>query len=191
MVKYGQVELLCKAKINGASGYDLLVDGVKVCVNVLTALDYVSSAAITNAVVVNGRYLRLKPGYGSIEERTVVTTTIIRNGISYINPLVEVIIEEQKFTKYLLNVEHADGKNKAFVFNKVLGYNLSNYRQLIQAIRNNLSKYPITRVEPTAYGIKYGVDMMITGIKGRSVVITGWIEVFEGRLRLTTAYIKS
>lgn len=88
-----------------------------------------------------------------------------------------------------MNPNHEKGKHKAYVFDKVLGFNLSNYKQLIQAIRAGLAAYPVSKTEASEHGIKYTVDMQITGAGRKAVVITGWIEMVEGKLRFTTAYV--
>ena len=139
--------------------------------------------------MVGNKYLRLKRG--TLNEQTIITTLVTRNGIDFINPLATVVMDEKKFTGYLLNPEHEKGKHKALVFDKVLGFNLSNYKQLMQAIKVGIAEYPITRTEATSYGIQYGVDIPIRGTAGRAaVVITGRIEVIDGKLRFITAYVK-
>jgi hypothetical protein len=45
------------------------------------------------------------------------------------------VIDPDKFTSYCLDPYHEDGKHKARVFNKVLGFNQSNAIELIIAIR--------------------------------------------------------
>ena len=55
-----------------------------------------------------------------------LTTMIRKNGKDYINPNINIIIDENKFTAYALNPEHEVGRHKAYVFNQVLGYNLTN-----------------------------------------------------------------
>jgi len=185
---YNNVDVINKATINGASGYNLIVDGTKIYATMPDAINYVKNSATSNATVVKDSFLRLKRGH--IGEQTIITTCIERNGMTFINPLADVSIDERKFTEYLLNPSHEKGKHKARIYDSILGFNLSNYRQLIDAIRDGLSKYPITKVQPSEYGLKYTIDMKLTGLTGKTVVITGWIEMIEGKLRLVSAYVK-
>ncbi|WP_079908063.1 phage minor capsid protein [Carboxydocella sp. JDF658] len=101
-------------------------------------------------------------------------------------------IPENKLLGYALNIEHAKGgRDKAIAFEKALGYNKSNYRQLIEDVKANLSKYPAVYKGNTKYGDKYEVRMELTGPNGKTApVITGWlIEKETGRPRLTTIYV--
>ncbi len=101
----------------------------------------------------------------------------------------EAVIPEAKFTKYALN---PDGDtNKARAFKEALGYDLSNYQDLIQNIRNNLPNSDAKPKGDKGYGMTYEVAMNMTGPNGKNAkVLTGWIADKEsGEMRLTTTYI--
>jgi filamentous hemagglutinin len=187
LYNFNYVELRQKIVLNGENGYELIVDGIKLYTNIQEGINYVRLAVSTNAIIIDNRYLRLKRG--TLSEQVITTMMVTRNGLDYINPAVPITIEEDKFTKYLLNPNNKTGKHKAYVFDRVLGYNLSNYKQLIKAIRGGLTKYPVVKIEASEHGLKYTVIMQITGTKGRAAVVTGWIEFVAGELRFTSARV--
>lgn len=102
-------------------------------------------------------------------------------------------IPESKLLDYALNIGHTKGgRDKAIAFEKALGYNKSNYKQLIEDVKSNLSKYPAVYKGKIKDGEKYEVKIELAGPNGKTAtVITGWlIEVQTGRPRLTTIYVK-
>jgi filamentous hemagglutinin len=184
---YNYIELLCKTVVNGETYYDFNIGGRQYRLTSQESINCVKLSSNSNVTVVGNKYLRMKKGV--LSEHEIVTTLVTKNGYSYINPLAEIIMDDRKFTDYLLNLSHEVGKYKAVLFNNVLGYNKTNYRQLMKAIKKGLQDYPISGIEASAHGVKYGVDMRIEGTKGVSIVITGWIELVEGKIRFVTAYI--
>jgi len=56
------------------------------------------------------------------------------------------------------------GENKAKVFNAVLGFNRSNYKQFIEIIRAGILKYPIVEKSEKGYGEEYTIYMRIKGV---------------------------
>jgi hypothetical protein len=102
----------------------------------------------------------------------------------------KVIISSEKFVEYLLHP--VKSKGKAIAFEQALGYNLSNYGELIEDIRKNLTKYEAKYKGDNGYGQKYEVFMELNG-KNEKVasVLTSWIIEHEtGNTRLTSAYVK-
>ncbi|MDO5293322.1 MAG: minor capsid protein [bacterium] len=98
-------------------------------------------------------------------------------------------IPEAKFTQYALNPEK--DKNKARAFKEALGYDLSNANDLIQNIKNNITKFEAVKKDNTGYGDRYQVVMELTGPNGKKAsVLTAWIDDKQkNEMRLTTAHI--
>lgn len=87
----------------------------------------------------------------------------------------EAVIEDSKFASYALNPQSERGRHKARVFESVLGFSLSNWEQLKQAILDALPDRPATLTSETAFGKKYEVVVPITGANGRTAdVMTIW-----------------
>ena len=101
------------------------------------------------------------------------------------------IISETKFVEYVLHPNKSRGK--AFAFQQVLGYNLSNAAKLIENIRNNLDNFEANFKGDNGYGLKYEVLMELEGENGRTAnVLTSWIvEHKTGNTRMTSAYVKN
>ena len=100
-----------------------------------------------------------------------------------------VVIPEEKFTKYALDPTRQP--NKAAAFELALGYNLSNVQDLIDNIRANITKFPATHKGDKGYGDIYEVIMRLTGKNGKTAqVATGWLnDKSNGEMRLTSAYV--
>lgn len=62
------------------------------------------------------------------------------------------VIPDEKLTGYALNMDHPIGRNKAIVFQKVLGYNVGNRDILLRQVRSGLAKYRAT--EKTRHSIR-------------------------------------
>ena len=76
---------------------------------------------------------------------------------------------------YTLNPQNERGQPKARVFESALGFNLSNWQRLQQAIIDALPSHPARLTSDTIFGKKYGVVLPITRINGRTVeVMTIW-----------------
>lgn len=99
-------------------------------------------------------------------------------------------IPEEKFTQYLFNEKSPAGSAKGKAFESRLGYNSSNYKELINAIKTNAAKYPVTKKSVDKYGQRYEQKTIVYGLKEKPAnVIIGWID--DGKeIRLTTAIIK-
>ena len=101
------------------------------------------------------------------------------------------VIADGKIFGYALNKNHKSGKNKALVFEKVLGYNQSNGRELIKAVRDALPHVESTLRSVTAYGRQYSCVIPIKGPTGRwANVVTGWLfDNGNDFPRLTTIFV--
>jgi hypothetical protein len=102
------------------------------------------------------------------------------------------IIEPVKFVDYCLDPHHKDGRHKARVFKAVLGFDRTNYADLIAAIRTGIMAQEAEYLSETAHGFLWRVDRPITGPRGTATVRTGWTyEKGQDVPRLTTAYVLS
>lgn len=101
----------------------------------------------------------------------------------------EAVIPDAKFSKYALNPERDE--NKARAFREALGYDLSNYTDLIDNIKEHLSEYEAVKKGDRGWGMTYEVVMNITGPNGKTAkVLTAWIDdKNKGEMRLTTVHI--
>ena len=99
------------------------------------------------------------------------------------------IIPIEKFTKYALNPDKQP--HKALVFELALGYNLRNYKKLIDNIRCSLDKFPAKHKGDKGYGNVYEIVMELVGENGKAAkVLTGWIDDNKnGEMRLTSVYV--
>lgn len=92
-----------------------------------------------------------------------------------------------KFTQYALNPEKQ--LDKAYVFKKALGYDLSNVDELIENILKHADTSKFISKGDAGYGKKYECVMTLTGANGRNAsVLTAWIEE-DGKLRMTSVYV--
>ena len=98
-------------------------------------------------------------------------------------------IPAEKFTRYVLNYEK--DYDKALAFELALGYNMSNYKLLIDNIHKSVSQYSATPKGDAGFGMKYEVIMQMAGPNGKTAkVLTAWIDdVKLNEMRLTNAYI--
>ena len=100
-------------------------------------------------------------------------------------------IDLRKLTGYVLDPGHPEGRNKARVFEAVLGYNQSNATELVRQVRENLGRVPARLGTTDAFGLRYTVDVPVVGPKGSAVVRTGWIVKSGSDIpTLTTMFVK-
>jgi hypothetical protein len=86
------------------------------------------------------------------------------------------VIPSDKLEKYALDPTHPVGKHKAVVFKSALGFDLSNWQLLSQAIIDELPYHEAVPGKNDEYGQRYTVIMPITGPNGNTVeVVTAWI----------------
>lgn len=120
---------------------------------------------------------------------------------SVTNPLPnhqDALIEDSKLVSYALNPYNERGQHKARVFESALGFNLSNWKELKQAILETLPYQEAIPTRETPFGKKYKVILPITGVNERTVdVITVWQfdrlpnATLNDVPRLVTLYISS
>lgn len=101
----------------------------------------------------------------------------------------EAVLPKAKFTEYALNPNKDPDKAKAF--ESALGYNVSNYQDLVNDIKKNLPRFKATPKGDNGWGMTYEVIMELTGPNGKvAKVLTAWIDdERSGEMRLTTTYV--
>ncbi|MFM1534388.1 DUF6883 domain-containing protein [Helcococcus ovis] len=96
-------------------------------------------------------------------------------------------IDKRKLTEYALNPERQP--NKARAFKEALGYDLSNYDELIQNVHSNLKTNEFKPKGKNNYGELFEQVLNLLGPNGkRANVMTGWIKK-EDAIHLTSIYV--
>ena len=100
--------------------------------------------------------------------------------------------DTDEFTKYALDPNNPNGgADKAKVFKAALGYDLSNYQDLIDKVSNGIKNNEAVVLTKDQYGVRYRIDMPITGPNGKTrTVRTGWIIEDDNKPRMTTVFVK-
>ena len=113
----------------------------------------------------------------------------LRSDIIKLPRYTEAVIPKGKFVGYALNPQK--DPNKARAFKEALGYTQENAEDLIQQIREELSKYRAVEKGDRGYGMTYEVVMDITGPNKKTAkVLTAWIDdKNNGEMRLTTVHV--
>ncbi|QPB72217.1 hypothetical protein D5125_16945 [Magnetovirga frankeli] len=100
------------------------------------------------------------------------------------------IVPASKLTGYVLNRAHPVGRNKARVFESILGITAAKAGLLEDQIREGVKHASFESSRESDYGTTYTVPIPITGPKGTAIVTTAWIvREAGGAPQLVTAYI--
>lgn len=99
------------------------------------------------------------------------------------------VAPEEKFTTYLLDETHQEGRGKALFFQH-FGFSVAEWDVLAQALIAHAQKYDVVKMESTRFGMRYVVEGELdTPIERRPAVRVVWfIRIGETRPRLVTAY---
>ena len=102
-----------------------------------------------------------------------------------------IVIDHRKFTEYVLNPDHPDGKSKASGFQRMLGYTIQNYQELVAQLEVLVPQAEATPAGRDRYGQRYTVDIPVTGVEGQQATVrTGWIVEWDSdEVRLITLYV--
>ena len=96
-------------------------------------------------------------------------------------------IPEEKFTAYSLNPQKAPDKAKAF--KEALGYDMSNFEDLVHNIGSHIDESKFVEKGDIGYGMRYEYVVELEGLNGKKAnVLTAWIQDGEEK-RLTSAYV--
>lgn len=90
------------------------------------------------------------------------------------------VTDHNKIQRYALNSNHPKGKEKARVFNSVLGYHYENWQLLSDQIYDKLQTSNISRQESTKYGERFIIPMRITGLRNKSMVVNTVWQIDKG-----------
>ena len=110
----------------------------------------------------------------------------------------EAVIQEDKLRRYALSSEHvssvegkSSGKDKAWVFEKKLGFTAIHWEVLKQRILDELPYHEAKLGIADEYGQRYEVILPIIGINEETEnIITAWIiKPGTGYPRLTSTYV--
>jgi len=104
-----------------------------------------------------------------------------------------VVIDPRKFTHYALNPNSPRGRNKAILFERVLGFTRENYTELLLQIENKVLQADATFHSEDKFGRRYTVDLLIEGSRRgqQETVRTGWlISAADDKAHLVTIYVK-
>jgi hypothetical protein len=82
---------------------------------------------------------------------------------------------ERKVLGYALDPQNEVGKHKARVFKSALGYDRNNFGPLVEQIRDGIKNNPAIPGEVDKYGVRFSVDVSVTGPEGSGQVRTSWI----------------
>jgi len=99
------------------------------------------------------------------------------------------LVEREKITEYLLDVEHRHGASKARFFAE-FGFQLQTWEVLAEALRLHGQTYEVARTRQTVWGPRYEVEGGLLTPDGRAPrVCTVW-QLDDGEIapRLITAY---
>lgn len=102
----------------------------------------------------------------------------------------QLVIDQRKLTEYALNYRSERGKDKALIFEQVLGFTLENYQGLLRQLETNCPSADAKFYREIEQGALYQVDIVIEGKDNRQAhVRTGWIVKPGTRVaHLTTVY---
>jgi hypothetical protein len=102
------------------------------------------------------------------------------------------VIAQEKLEGYALNAAHPEGKNKARVFKRVLGFDQKSWALLRDAILDELPYQEAVVGMNDTFGQRYNVTMRLAGPNGNvAEVLTAWI-IEHGRNypSFVTAFVK-
>ena len=103
----------------------------------------------------------------------------------------ELVIDPRKLTEYALDYSSVRGKDKALVFEQVLGFTKENHQGLLHQLSTKCLNANAKFYLEIEQGTLYQVDVFIDGANNNQAMVrTGWIVRPETRLaRLTTIYV--
>ncbi|MGQ4606862.1 DUF6883 domain-containing protein [Raoultella ornithinolytica] len=94
----------------------------------------------------------------------------------------------EKLLNYALNMEHEQGKHKAFLFHHHLGIDSSQWRYLAYQLINESNHANILNITRTEYAIKYETIIEVVGLNGKKCAVKAAWKISENNAQLITAY---
>jgi hypothetical protein len=100
-------------------------------------------------------------------------------------------IDPAKLREYCLSPHHETGRHKARVFASALGIGQEDWLYLAERLHAGLPGAGVSRIEPTPWGVRYEVVMMVDGLNGATQPVkTAWFIDQGGDIpRLSSAYV--
>jgi hypothetical protein len=96
-------------------------------------------------------------------------------------------MSEAKFNAYALNPEK--NPDKARAFKEALGYDMTNYMDLMQNIRDHIDESKFVEKDDRGYGPRFEYIVELEGPNGKKAnVLTAWIQDGDEK-RLTSLYV--
>jgi len=104
------------------------------------------------------------------------------------------ITDESKFLHYSLDSTNPNNRGKAEAYEKALGYNLKNYKSLINQVHRKIfsGNAKMNKITVSQHGTKYEFTIPIKGINGavKDVIVVYIIDKNAKYPRLVTNYVK-
>ena len=120
-------------------------------------------------------------------EKMEKSDIIVKDEKEPLRPNVAIDMPQEKFTAYVLDPQKSPDKAKAFKL--ALGYDLSNYEELMENILENIDVSRFVEKGDRGHGMRYEYILELRGANGKKAnVLTAWIREGEG-LRLVTVYV--
>ena len=101
------------------------------------------------------------------------------------------VIDERKLWGYVLNPRHPKGESHAFLFDRLLGINLSNWTILRDELLRAACEGDARVGKPSEHGKKFEIRFSMAGPRGTYTVVSVWfIPKGEDDPRLITSYVE-
>jgi hypothetical protein len=103
-----------------------------------------------------------------------------------------VVVDSRKLTHYALDENSPLGRHKALVFEKILGFTVENYADLLHQLETKSLNAEAVFHSEDKYGKRYTVDILVDGTEGRQAIVrTGWLApTGTHEAHLVTLYVK-
>jgi len=102
----------------------------------------------------------------------------------------QAIIDERKLWGYILNPQHPHGATHAFLFDRLLAINLTNWKALRAELARAGREEEATPGQPSSFGRKFEVRSILASPRGSYTILSVWIiRASEALPRLVTAHI--
>lgn len=103
-----------------------------------------------------------------------------------------IVIDHRKLVDYALNPKSPLGCHKPIVFERLLGFTLDNYIDLLKQIEKSAATEPIFLHSKDEFGYRYNMDITINGTKERQAVVRiGWFIPYGiDEARLVTLFVR-
>ena len=82
-----------------------------------------------------------------------------------------IIIEPRKLTHYALNPNSPEGRHKALLFERVLGYTAENYTELVYQLEAKSPQAEIRFHSKDVFGKRYTADNLIEVLEDRQATV--------------------